>query len=373
MRGLGGKPAQGEMQMSVVTEDEAAEDAVSRDASDADCDSIHILPLSLIPLQLKGLSKLSLTKNARLETVVEMFRMDDGAGGQIPISELGKYFSDRDALMRDMAVLQKLSVLRSFDVYTLRAQLRRLGVAVTSSERLCLSEAKKSQLVGFMKEFTRPLLQRVYGGQTNAISDFEQLIGMFSQPNKDEALRNLKLLASHLQVSLKEIPSFLEEYGDVFLSMAYFRSIFGSVLPLVTDLQSWSREIAKGYQFKDDKAFQRACDGMTENLGRVAGSITTIFDGFDKTAKSFWDEISMVSFNTLRLAVSQQHTTMGALLCGLYVKTNAWDRQFNRGSRAAPQKCADYILSEMIPGLKSMRDSLKPKASIIHPPQMGAH
>lgn len=359
------------MLMSVATETEGAEDAISRDISDADRDSIHVLPLSLIPLQLKGLSKLSLTKNARLETVVEMFRTDEGVGGQIPISELGKYFSDQEALMQDLVILQKLSVLRSFDVYTLRAQLRRLGIAVTSSEKLRLSESKKAQLVGFMKEFTRPLLQRVYGGQTNAISDFEQLIGMFSQPNKDEALRNLKLLASHLQVSLREIPSFLEEYGDVFLSMAYFRSIFGTVLPIVTDLQSWSREIAKGYQFKEDKAFQRACDGMTENLGRVAGSVTTIFDGFDKTAKGFWDEISMVSFNSLRQAVSQQHTTMGALLCGLYVKTNAWDRQFNRGRRAAPQKCADYILSEMIPGLKSMRESLKGKASIIHPPQLG--
>ena len=40
-------------------------------------DAIHILPLSLIPLQLKGLQKLSLIKNARLETVVEMYRTDD--------------------------------------------------------------------------------------------------------------------------------------------------------------------------------------------------------------------------------------------------------------------------------------------------------
>ena len=32
---------------------------------------------------------------------------------------------------------------------------------------------------------------------------------------------------------------------------------------------------------------------------------------------------------------------------------------------------ADYILSEMIPGLKSMRDSLRPRASIIYPPQVG--
>jgi len=356
--------------MPATVDDAATAEIVARDVADAQSDAIHILPLSVIPLRLDGLRKLSLIKNARLETVVEMYRTEDGAGGQIQIGELGKYFSDHNALQGDLAILRKLAVLRSFDVYTLRAELRRLGIVVSSSEKLQLSETKKAQLIAFMRDFTRPLLQRVYGGQPNAITDFEQLVGMFSQPNKDEALRNLKLLASHLQVSLKEIPSFLEEYGDVFLSMAYFRSIFGTVLPIVADFQSWSREIAKGYQFKDDKAFKRACDGMIETLGKVANSVTTIFDGFDKTAKSFWDEISMTSFNSLRLAVSQQHTIMGALLCGLYVKTNAWDRQFNRGSRAAPQKCADYILAEMIPGLKSMRETVKPQASIIHPPQM---
>lgn len=356
--------------MSAMTDEAVAEEVIPQDVADAKSDAIHVLPLSIIPLRLKGLKRLSLTKNVRLETVVEMFRTEDGAGGLVQISDLGKYFSDHEALMQDMEILQKLAILRSFDVYTLRAHLRRLGVAVTSSEKLQLSEAKRSQLIDFMREFTRPLLQKVYGGQTNAITDFEQLVGMFSQPNKEEALRNLRLLAGHLQVSLKEIPSFLEEYGDVFLSMAYFRSIFSTVLPIATDLQSWSRELAKGYQFKDDRAFRRSCEGMVENLSNVAGSVTAIFDGFDKTAKSFWDELTMVSFNSLRLAITRQHTTMGALLCGLYVKTSAWDRQFNRGRRAAPQKCADYILSEMIPGLRSMRESLKPRASIIHPPQL---
>ncbi|MBM3535552.1 MAG: hypothetical protein FJX60_21270 [Alphaproteobacteria bacterium] len=225
--------------MSVTTEDAAAEDGASREVADARLDTLHILPLSIVPLKLQGLKKLSLSKNARLETVVEMYRTEDGGGGRVKIGDLGKYFSNREALMQDLVILRKLEVLRSFDVYTLRAELRRVGISVASSEKLQLSETKKAQLVDFMREFTRPLLQRVYGGQTSAITDFDQLIAMFSQPNKEEALRNLRLLADHLQVSLKEIPSFLEEYGDVFLSMAYFRSVFSTVLPIVTDLQSW--------------------------------------------------------------------------------------------------------------------------------------
>ncbi len=41
--------------------------------SDADRDSVHILPLSIIPLQTKGLERTRMIKNAKLESVIELF------------------------------------------------------------------------------------------------------------------------------------------------------------------------------------------------------------------------------------------------------------------------------------------------------------
>jgi hypothetical protein len=84
-----------------------------------------------------------------------------------------------------------------------------------------------------------------------------------------------------------------------------------------------------------------------------------------------WGAVQLRTDSTGRRVKTGEQVT--AILCGLYVKTNAWDRQFNRGRRAAPQKCAEYIQSEMIPGLRSIQESLMPDtATLIHPPQMSA-
>jgi hypothetical protein len=308
-----------------------------------------------------------LIKNARLETVIEVYRLDAGAGGQVQISELDEYFSDHAGLMNDIPILRRLSQLRSYDVYTLRAQLRRLGVPVTSWERLRLSDAKKLELVQFMQEFTRPLLQKVYGGETGAIAEFDELLQLFSHPNKEEALKNLRLLADHLQVDLNEIPTFLEDYGDVFLSMAYFRAIYASVLPVLVQFQSWSKEAMESFLLREDKDFQRSCKSMLATLGNVAEAIAAAFADFDRTAKGFWDDISMTSFHRLKEAVTRQHTTVAGLLCGLYVKTNAWESRF-RDKRTQPIKAAEFIRTEMIPGLKSMREGLRPPKPPKGPP-----
>ena len=58
--------------MSAMTDEAAAEEVIPRHVADVRSDAINVLPLSIIPLRLKGLRRLSLTKNVRLETVVEM-------------------------------------------------------------------------------------------------------------------------------------------------------------------------------------------------------------------------------------------------------------------------------------------------------------
>src|SRR5215468_4798515 len=98
---------------------------------DAHKDALHILPLSSIPLSTAGLQKWQMMKNARLDSVIQVYSVDKRTHGQIPIHELGKYFDDRESLLKDIPILKKLAQLHSFDVYTLRIQLRRLGIPVT--------------------------------------------------------------------------------------------------------------------------------------------------------------------------------------------------------------------------------------------------
>ncbi|MBI1777779.1 MAG: hypothetical protein HYR63_20760 [Proteobacteria bacterium] len=323
----------------------------SSNLADHEKDSLHILPLSAIPLKTPGLQKWHLTKNVRLETVVEIFSLGKQVSGQVGVEELHKYFDDRKNVHDDLIVLRKLASLNSYDVYTLRIQLRRLGVVVTSQDALQLSEAKKQELVQFMRAFTRPLIQKVYGGLDAQITDFDQLVGLFSHPDRGEALRNLQVLADRLQVGLTDIPNFLEEYGDVFLSMAYYRSVFMQIRPHLAGFSQWTKEAAATYQLRGDAGFQKKCTGMLNTLDRLGLAVLAILEGFEETAKTFWNDITMESFGKLRETVTRQHALIGGLLCGLYVKLRIWGENF-LGKRLNPEKSAGFILSDMLPGLE---------------------
>src|SRR5258708_178515 len=338
---------------------------------DAQKDALHILPLSAIPLKTAGLQKWHLMKNARLETVIEVYSVNKSTHGQIAIGDLSKSFDDRENLLKDIPTLKKLGTLPSFDVYTLRIQLRRLGIAVTAGDQLQLSEAKRQELLHFMREFTRPLIQKVFGGEGAAITNFDQLVGMFSHPDKGEALRNLKLLADRLQVGLTEIPNFLEEYGDIALSMAYFRGVFSDIQPLLAKFVTWSSDTAESYRFREDAKFQQKHAMMLATLDEVCKSVSAILDGFDVTARSFWEGISMESFRSMRDMITEQHVIVGGSLCGLHVTVDAWQQKFN-GKNASPDKCAEFIHAEMIPGLTALKRPAPPEPKRAPPPVLTA-
>ena len=109
-----------------------------------------------------------------------------------------------------------------------------MGISVNDNELIKLSESKRSQLGKYMGEFTRPLLQQVYGSADDNIENIDQIIDMFKSPDKKSAIENLKKLAKSLNMELEEIPEFLEEYGDIFLSLAYFKECLDRIIPNVS-------------------------------------------------------------------------------------------------------------------------------------------
>ena len=59
--------------------------------------------------------------------------------------------------------LNCLANLNSFDVYTLRVELRNVGVPVNDHTKLKLSKSKNEELTEYMRDFTRPLISQVCG------------------------------------------------------------------------------------------------------------------------------------------------------------------------------------------------------------------
>ena len=90
-------------------------------------------------------------KNTQFDSMIEVFH-DDGTGsGQVDPSKLNALFDWRKGEKHpDSVLIAKLSLLLSFDVYSLRLNLRNLGIEVDNIANLRLSEAKREELNRYM-------------------------------------------------------------------------------------------------------------------------------------------------------------------------------------------------------------------------------
>ncbi|MBL22659.1 MAG: hypothetical protein CMM48_02040 [Rhodospirillaceae bacterium] len=321
---------------------------------DLDMDSLHALPLSIVPFKTSGLKRSRMIKNIQLESVVEMFKDDSAGSGQIKINQLHSMFdwSDEED-NNDQAIIQKLSEMNSYDVYTLRMSLRQLGIPVNDNEELKLSDSKNKELGKYMGDFTRPLLNQVYGGTDVQIDNIDQLIDMFKSPDQKRALENLRKLARSLKMELHEIPNFLEDYGDIFLSLAYFKECVDRIVPNVEIFIEDINTFKDNFQLKSDRNLINTCEYMEDTLTRVSMSLSGRFESFDKHSQDMWNDINPNSFHKVKDMIASHHATLGGVLCGLAVKMARWQEKFG-DDRGGPVQRSEFLMSEMRQGIEKI-------------------
>lgn len=321
-----------------------------------DMDALHILPLRIIPFENTVLKSARLIKNARLETVVELFRHEEGASGQVIVSDVWGVIGvepDDPKMAADRRMLQQLAGLYSYDVYTLRKMLRAFGIAISDNKALRLSPKKSAELAAYMSKFTHPLLTQVFGGVNSKITDLDQLLDMFREPDKGNALRNLQVMAEKLAIEISDIPRFLEDYGDIFMSLAYFRECLDALIPQITDLIENMDEMRTNMQLSSDRHLMKTCDFMQERLTDIITSLTGRFESFHQHSNDMWDHVTAESFRNVKEMVAGHHTTLGGVLCGLAVKMSMWEEKFGGGRGGLVQR-SEFIMSEMRHGIDTI-------------------
>jgi len=106
-----------------------AEDELANFNREKDC--LYILPLSMIPLETASLKRARLIKDARLNNVVELFHDAETGSGRLNPNRLSQVFDwPEDRVHPDLATINALSEIHSFDVFSLRIELRRLDIKV---------------------------------------------------------------------------------------------------------------------------------------------------------------------------------------------------------------------------------------------------
>ena len=331
-------------------------DAAEGTIKDVDRDSLHILPLAIIPLETKALTRARLIKNVRLRSVIELFSDQATGSGQLGIDDLGREFNwPTNKIHPDLLVMRKLALLPSYDVFSLRILLRQHGIRVADIDALKLSQTKNEELTEYMTMFSRPLILQIYGDEDLNIQDFSDVVGLFRDPDVKKALDKLKVMAEKLEIELEEVPRFLEDYGDIFLSLSYYRQCLDQIEPIIGEFLDTLDELRSNFQLKHDPGLMETCSMIQATINGLMAAITGRFENFDRSTKDMWNEITAERFRKVEKLISSYHTTIGGVLCSLSVKMNAWAKLFPDRDSGGPVKRSEFIMSEMKQGIGNIQ------------------
>lgn len=333
-----------------------AANGIHIEISDVDRDALHILPLSIIPLHTRSLRHARMIKNSRLDGVVEVFEDASSGSGQVDVESLVNVFGwPMVPPPPDLVLLRKLAALPSYDVYSLRIMLREHGIAVNEVEALRLSPRKIKELTSYMSAFTHPLIQRIYGDGDVSVKSFDDILGLFRNPDVKQAQSKLQQMADSLGIELAGIPRFLEDYGDIFLSLAYYRNCLDQMVPAISEFLKTLGMIRQLRQLVHDEELMKTCAEMEATINGLMVSIAGRFENFERSTNDLWQNISAERFRRVESLIKSYHTTIGGVLCSLAVKIDAWALRFPRGSAASTLKQSQFIMFELRHGFEKIQ------------------
>lgn len=318
----------------------------------SDKDAIDTLPLSMIPLSSSTLKSARLIKNSRLETAVELHNDPISGSLQIRPEDVAESFPGN---AQDQEIISALSKLHSYDVYSLRTSLKKLGINVDNTV-LELSDNMKDRLDHYAVEFSRPLIRNIFGNGANDLNDQDGLVKIFRDPDRVRVAQRLRLMAQKTNIPIEQLPKFLENYNDVFLSVAYYRHSFESIVPDINRFWMWLADLRNRREVSGSPRTSASCRKVEESLRFLSGSIRERLGRFRGAFEAFWEDMNPQSFERLRREIEDNHVGMGAVLCGLIVKMRNWSQAFPDNEVGGPATRAQYLISEMEPGLEQLKE-----------------
>ena len=293
-----------------------------------------------------------MVKNNRLESVIELFNDHDTGKGHIRPDDLRQVFSTISSA--DLKIINTLAALQSYDVYSLRITLRQNGIEIDNYDDLKLSEKKQEELQSYMRPFMEKIVLSLYntedptGENGNGNSrDSTDWMSMFQSPDIQGTRNRLKNMAGKLDIPLYEVPRFLQEYGDVYLSIAYYQECLDNIRPSIQYFLHSATEILEHQQLSHNYALMKACGRVKTKVEKIEGALGYQFATFGESSLQMWDDMSPEAFNEFRESVHKSHSMMGSMMCALAIKMNSWVERFPSSEDSGPMRRADFILTDM--------------------------
>lgn len=313
---------------------------------DHDRDSLAVLPFAILPFDSVTLRGMNMIKNADFESMIQLYRDDRLGSGQIAPGSI----KDRVGMItsKDAEIIHKVATLNSFDVYSLRIALRQQGINVNDTKYLKLSEAKQKELEVYVRPFTNKLVRAIYGDDAaDGTTDVSQL---FRDADPAKAREKLKHIANKISVDLIEVPQFLEDYGDIYLSISFYRNRLDELSPLIDEFLWSMRMLSTDPHFKARPEIKSTAEKLSEKTEKMRVVLSDRFKMFKQQSDEMWKDMNAERFGVFKRMVEGNHAAIGGLLCKLGVKMEAWNDEFPSRHTAGVSRMADFLYNEMRPG-----------------------
>ena len=280
----------------------------------------------MIPLQIQALRRTRLIKNTKLEGLVELYSGGSMGSGQVTPDALEKVFDFSGTRAQDLTIVKNLAELHSYDVYSLRVSLRRLAIQVDDIKSLQLSNEMTESLAEHMSAFTRPLVSRVYGKADVNSRSFHDVMKLFTDPDAAAARQNLLDLAKLLDINLIQIPQFLEDYADVFLSLSFYQKCHDDTDADLGEFVDDLRKLAHNPHLNGNTAAAANVEQTAAKIFDLHKDVANILELFRVRTEDMWQNISSERYRKMSRMVREHQEKIGAILCALSVKLEAWQR-----------------------------------------------
>lgn len=324
--------------------------------SDQDRDALHILPLAILPLIHPTLRRARMVKGTKMESMIEFFALPGCGSGQVHVRSIPKCLNLADPSSNpDMALLRKIELLPSFDVYSLRILLRTSAIDIADSSALALSKAKVESLSPYMANFTKPLIAEIFGNDV-LDSSYTGILDLFRRGSAGEVRERLEKTAARLGIGILDIPDFLENYADVFMSLSYYRQCLDALLPAIQDFLESSRGIRSNYQLSRDVTLMDTLAVTETTINEMMADVSGRIESFERGTRDMWNNLTVERFRKIETAIKDYQVNIASVLCALSVKMAAWTRLFPTGTSAGPVRRAEFIMSEMRQGIDCIRE-----------------
>jgi hypothetical protein len=326
-----------------------------------DNDSLYMLPLRYLPLETGMLRRCKLVKTFSLSTAVEMFRVSTHGRGFFLIEDLleggtGDMFGWQHEFKDhpDYALLELLGQLHSYDIYNLRIKFRQHNIASEGNEYLKLSEEMKSELHVYMRQFTLPLVQTLFGeGVADKHSDGD-IVKLFREPAGGDAEKNIGMMAEKLRINRTELPDFLDEFSDIYMAISYYKHYADRLGVMNSIFMSELDEIKHTLKWKGDPQIENYCSKTKEVLKSLFLEVFQRLDMFERETRNFWDDLNASRFRDVMWLVKDSQEMIAGVLCGLGTKLSGWRERYPTPEHGSAVKRFETLRYEFCPGLPAL-------------------